>query len=215
MTAILIPSQEATVSPDRRPTGSGGSSMRASDADRDLAIEVLAAANAEGRLSPEEYSERSDAALAARTHGELAELTDDLPAAELAPHPAGEAAPSPEHLTAVLGNESRKGHWVVPPHLVVRSVLGDCHLEMQDATFQQQVTTIDVTARFGAMTVYVPDGTDVRLTGRAVLSAKSSELSGPPQPGAPVLIVHCDLFCSAVTVRRPDWRMRARKAIGA
>ena len=203
------------MSPDRRPSESAGAAMRASDADRDRAIEILAAASAEGRLSPEEYSERSDAALAARTHGDLAGLTDDLPAAELVPHPAGDGGADPEHLTAVLGNESRKGHWVVPPRLVVRSVLGDCHLEMQDATFQQQVTTIDVTARFGAMTVYVPDGTDVRLTGRAVLSAKSSELSGAPQPGAPVLIVHCDLFCSAVTVKRPDWRMRARKAVGA
>ena len=202
------------MSPDRRPE-SATAAMRASDADRDRAIEILAAASAEGRLNPDEYSERSDAALAARTMGDLDRLTADLPAAELVPHPAGQVATGPEHFTAVLGNESRKGHWVVPPRLVVRSVLGDCHLEMQDATFQQQVTTIDVTARFGAMTVYVPDGTDVRLTGRAVLSAKSSELSGAPQPGAPVLIVHCDLFCSAVTVKRPDWKMRARKAIGA
>jgi hypothetical protein len=188
--------------------------MRASDADRDRAIEILATASAEGRLSPEEYSERSDAALAARTHGELAGLTDDLPAAPAAGVPAtgagGDVAGRPEQITAVLGNESRKGHWVVPPRLTVRSVLGDCHLEMQDATIGQQVTSVDVTARFGAVTIFVPDGTDVRLTGRAVLSAKSSDLTGAPRPGAPVLLVHCDLFCSAVNVRRPDWRMRWR-----
>jgi hypothetical protein len=187
--------------------------MRASDADRDLAIEILATASAEGRLSAEEYSERSDAALAARTHGDLARLTDDLPAVPAAATPAtgspGRVAARPETITAVLGNESRKGHWVVPPHLTVRSVLGDCHLEMQDATIDQQVTTVDVTARFGAVTIFVPDGTDVRLTGRAVFSAKSSDLPSP-RPGAPTLVVHCDLFCSAVNVRRPDWKMRWR-----
>jgi hypothetical protein len=187
--------------------------MRASDADRDRAIEVLAAASAEGRLSPEEYSERSEAALAARTLGDLARLTGDLPAGPAAGVPAtgsrGGPAARPEKITAVLGNESRKGHWVVPPHLAVRSVLGDCHLEMQEAAIGQQVTTVDVTARFGAVTIFVPDGTDVRLTGRAVFSAKSSDLP-PPRPGAPVLVVHCDLFCSAVTVRRPDWKMRWR-----
>jgi hypothetical protein len=47
----------------------------------------------------------------------------------------------------VLGNESRKGPWVVPARLAVRSVLGDCHLEMQDAVIRQRVTVIDATAR--------------------------------------------------------------------
>jgi hypothetical protein len=187
--------------------------MRASDADRDRTIEVLAAASAEGRLSAEEYSERSDAALAARTLGDLARLTGDLPAGPAAGVPAtgSRAGPAarPEKVVAVLGNESRKGHWVVPPHLTVRSVLGDCHLEMQEATIGQQVTTVDVTARFGTVTIFVPDGTDVRLTGRAVLSAKYSDLPSP-RPGAPALVVHCDLFCSAVNVRRPDWKMRWR-----
>ncbi len=205
------------MNPDRRRAGPAGNSMRASDADRDRAIEILATASAEGRLSPEEYAERSDAALAARTHGDLARLTDDLPddlpAGPDAVAPAagspGRVAARPETITAVLGNESRKGHWVVPPHLTVRSVLGDCHLEMQEATIGQQVTTVDVTARFGAVTIFVPDGTDVRLTGRAVLSAKSSDLPAP-RPGAPVLVVDCDLFCSAVNVRRPDWKMRWR-----
>jgi hypothetical protein len=201
------------VNPDRRRGGPAGSSMRASDADRDRTIEVLAAASAEGRLSAEEYSERSDTALAARTLGDLARLTGDLPAGSAAGVPAtgsrsGPAA-RPEKVVAVLGNESRKGHWVVPPHLTVRSVLGDCHLEMQEATIGQQVTTVDVTARFGAVTIFVPDGTDVRLTGRAVFSAKSSDLPSP-RPGAPTLVVHCDLFCSAVNVRRPDWKMRWR-----
>ena len=176
----------------------GGSTVRASDAERDQTIDVLSAANAEGRLSLEEYTERSEAALGARTLGELARLTTDLPAPRAADPAAG-----PEEITAVLGNESRKGPWVVPPHMVVRSVLGDCHLEMQHATIEQHVTTVDATVRFGSVTIFVPDGVDVRMSGRAVLGAKSSELRGKPQPGAPVLLVRCNVFCGAITVRRP------------
>ena len=117
----------------------------------------------------------------------------------------------------MLGNESRKGPWVVPPHLAVRSVLGDCHLEMQEAVIGQQVTTIEATVRFGTVTIFVPDGIDVRMTGRAVLGAKSSDLSGEPQPGAPVIVVRCDVLCGAVTARRPDWlmRRRGRRALAA
>jgi Domain of unknown function (DUF1707)/Cell wall-active antibiotics response 4TMS YvqF len=191
------------MSPDREPAPSGGSLVRASDADRDRAVESLAAASAEGRLSLEEYSQRSEAALLARTIGDLAGLTADLPAA-----PEGDAAAVPAEITAVLGNESRKGPWVVPPRLAVRSVLGDCHLEMQQAVIGQRVTTIDATVRFGSVTIFVPDGTDVRMTGRAVLGAKSSQLRGEPRPGAPVIVVRCDVLCGSVTVRRPGWLMQ-------
>ena len=185
----------------------GNSPLRASDADREQTLEALAAASAEGRLSLEEYSQRSDAALTARTLGELAGLTTDLPAV-----PEGDPAPAPVEITAVLGNESRKGPWVVPAHMTVRSVLGDCHLEMQQAVIRQHVTTIDAKVRFGSMTIFVPDGIDVRMHGRAVLGAKSSQLRGEPQPGAPVIIVNCDVVCGSVTVRRPDWIMRRQLA---
>ena len=183
------------------------SPLRASDADREQTIEALAAASAEGRLSLEEYSQRSETALVARTLGELTGLTADLPAL-----PQSDPAPVPVEITAVLGNESRKGPWVVPAHLTVRSVLGDCHLELQQAVIRQHVTTIDATVKFGTMTIFVPDGIDVRMHGRAVLGAKSSQLRGEPQPGAPVIVVNCNVFCGAVTVRRPDWIMRRQLA---
>lgn len=96
--------------------------------------------------------------------------------------------------------------------MTVRSVLGDCHLEMQQAVIRQHVTTIDATARFGSVTIFVPDGIDVRMTGRAVLGAKSSELSGEPRPGAPVIVVHCDVLCGSITVRRPNRMMRRAAA---
>jgi hypothetical protein len=196
-----------TLDSDSKDEQQGNSPLRASDADREQTLEALAAASAEGRLSLEEYSQRSDAALTARTMGELTGLTTDIPAP-----PKGDLAPVPVEITAVLGNESRKGPWVVPEHMTVRSVLGDCHLEMQQAVIRQHVTTIDAKVRFGSMTIFVPDGIDVRMHGRAMLGAKSSQLRGEPQPGAPVIIVNCDVFCGSVTVRRPDWMMRRQLA---
>ena len=181
--------------------------MRASDAERDQAVETLACAAAEGRLTLEEYSERSGAALQARTLGELTALTDDIPAGP-GTFARRETRPAVHRIGALLGNESRKGRWVVPPHLIVRSVLGDCHLEMQHAVIGQHVTVIDATVRFGAMTVFVPDGIDVRLNGRAVLGAKSSQLHGEPRPGAPVIEINCDVFCGSVNVRRPKFSLR-------
>ena len=58
-------------------------SMRAATADRERAVDVLKAGFAEGRLTQEEYNNRMGRAYAARTYGELAALTSDLPAGPL------------------------------------------------------------------------------------------------------------------------------------
>ena len=54
--------------------------LRASDADREAVVERLRTHAAAGRLDPDELDERLERAFAARTAGELSELTSDLPA---------------------------------------------------------------------------------------------------------------------------------------
>lgn len=54
--------------------------LRASHADREQAIGALKAAFIQGRLAKDELDARVGEALAARTHAELALLTDDIPA---------------------------------------------------------------------------------------------------------------------------------------
>ncbi len=55
-------------------------SKRASDAEREAAADVLRTAASEGRLDTDELDERVGQVYAARTRGELATLTHDLPA---------------------------------------------------------------------------------------------------------------------------------------
>jgi hypothetical protein len=57
--------------------------MRAATADRERAVDVLKAGFAEGRLTQDEYNERIGRAYAARTYGDLAAITADLPAGPL------------------------------------------------------------------------------------------------------------------------------------
>jgi len=63
--------------------------LRASDADRQRAVTALERHTAEGRLTLEEFAERVDRVLAARTHGDLAAITRDLPAVSTVDHAAG------------------------------------------------------------------------------------------------------------------------------
>jgi Domain of unknown function (DUF1707) len=63
--------------------------IRASDADRDAVVAALSEHFQAGRLTTEELEGRTGQALAARTLGQLDELTADLPA----PRPAADPAP--------------------------------------------------------------------------------------------------------------------------
>jgi uncharacterized protein DUF1707 len=71
--------------------------IRASDADREHAVGLLRDGYACGRLTLDEFDERTTAAFASRTWGELRKLTQDLPApGQRAPLPAAPpAAPQP------------------------------------------------------------------------------------------------------------------------
>jgi hypothetical protein len=59
------------------------SRLRASDTDRDRAVDVLKSAFAEGRLTKDEYDDRMTRIFTARTYGELGVLTSDLPVGPL------------------------------------------------------------------------------------------------------------------------------------
>jgi hypothetical protein len=73
--------------------------IRASDQERESVVDVLRDAYTDGRLTLDEFSERTSAAYAARTRPELRELTGDLPVqptfgADL-PHPRPAAGLTP------------------------------------------------------------------------------------------------------------------------
>ena len=71
-----VPTVSAAVGPSRDPD------LRVSQAERDVVAAALARHFADGRLTVEEYEERVEAALAARTGRDLEPLLADLPAAD-------------------------------------------------------------------------------------------------------------------------------------
>jgi hypothetical protein len=205
--------------------------IRVSDREREQIVELLGRATSEGRLTLDEYAERAEAAYAARTRGELARLTEDLPVATEATAGPGQPGPPPaparpapgpspvpygstDRMTAIFGDEVRKGSWLVPQRLEVKAVFGDCRIELQDAQIQHSVTVINVTAIFGSVVVWVPEGLDVRLMGggASIFGSKISKLTTPPAPGAPVIEIYTQIAFGSVTVRPPRMRW-SRKSL--
>lgn len=85
--------------------------IRASDADRDHVAAVVGEHTAEGRLTVDEMQERTDAAYAARTMGELQRLVVDLPGSFTLPA-ASPATPS-DHDRGAPEPSGLRARWAV------------------------------------------------------------------------------------------------------
>jgi hypothetical protein len=73
---------------DAREPATRDPDLRVSQAERDEVVTILAGHFADGRLTVEEYEERVETALAARTGRDLEPLLEDLPAADRPAAPA-------------------------------------------------------------------------------------------------------------------------------
>jgi DUF1707 SHOCT-like domain len=87
----------------------GDPRIRASDADRDRVTALLREHHAAGRLTAEEFHERMERALDAKTLGELDELLADLPAIDLYQLPDASLRRAPPHLGQSLLPADRRG----------------------------------------------------------------------------------------------------------
>lgn len=174
--------------------------LRASDADRDRVAEALRHAAGEGRITVDELDERIDRAFAARTHGELAELTADLPqTAHAAAAPVTPALPvrpgdgGRRWLVSIMSGRDQRGHWRVGERLTSVNVMGGSDLDLNDAELSAPETTIHVISVMGGGTVRVPEGLDVRVSEFAFMGGNDVHLGDrPPAPGGPV--VHVKIF---------------------
>ena len=141
----------------------------------------------EGRLTLEEFSQRVDVAQAARTDGELANLTRDLPSQ--APPPATPSTTSEQH-RAFCSHLTRNGPWALPSRSAWRSIFGTIDLDMRQARLDGPETVIEVYNLFGTVTLIVPDGVEVIVRGGGLFA--SQKIESPERPlivGAPRLIV--------------------------
>jgi hypothetical protein len=110
--------------------------LRAADRDRDDVAEILREQYAQGRLTMEEYDERSTAAATAKTMGELRALTADLPATAEPAQPAWSrgrmrwiAVAGVLATAIVLGVAAFAGHFLLafPTWLIVLIVVRHAH----------------------------------------------------------------------------------------
>ena len=196
--------------PDRSPA------LRASDADRERAVEVLRLAAGDGRLDVEELDERLARAYATRTVSELDALTADLqPAPAPVATPGGAPVVRPgaggtRSVISIMGGNDRTGRWRVAPRCLVLNVMGGADLDLNQAELSDQVTTIRVLSIMGGGQIRVPRGVDVQISKLAIMGGHDVQLDDEPPPaGAPVIHIQMLSIMGGGEIRQGPRRTRA------
>ncbi|EPH39238.1 DUF1707 domain-containing protein [Streptomyces aurantiacus] len=228
---------EPTPPPDKLPAVRPDSAelshaeLRASDADRERVAEVLREALAEGRLDMEEFGERLDAAYRARTYGELAPLTRDLPSA-VPPGPkvsmvkrAGDedlgeidwherivgGEPSSSGAVAIWGGFARKGGWTIGRLFTSFAMWGGGEIDLREARFADRDVVIRCFALMGGIQVTVPPELNVTVKGFGLMGGFGDDATGAGTPGSPRVTVTGFALMGGVGVERKRRRAGRRR----
>lgn len=178
--------------------------LRASDADRDRVAAVLGEALATGRLTSLEHADRLEAAYSAKTVGELAPITRDLPQA------AGATAPATvgeQTVTAVFSKVIRKGRWVASRHTNLSATFAALIVDLSEAVLPGREITVAVNSYAAKLIIRVPDNAQV-IDEVGALFAKR-QVSGGHGSDGPVIRVTGRVAFGKVVVARgvTDWNL--------
>ncbi|MGE2721374.1 DUF1707 SHOCT-like domain-containing protein [Mycolicibacterium celeriflavum] len=156
---------------------SDDANVRVSDVDREHVRQVLERAVGQGMLTLDEFSERVDVVLAARTRGDLRQVLADLPATDALQPTAGGS----ERLRGRMSSISRRGPWTVPSRIYLNSRMCDTTLDFTAATLRSPTVFLDIDDYFSSTELILPDGATADLTGIETF-AGSTTLKVPHGP---------------------------------
>ncbi|GAA1962470.1 DUF1707 domain-containing protein [Catenulispora subtropica] len=189
--------------------------LRASHEDRDIVVDQLRVAAGDGRIDAEELDQRIEAALSARTYGELDTLIKDLPASAQGASAARRTeAQESQSITIAHGNSHKRGAWLVPRKLLVTVRHGNVVLDFTEAVFagpREVEVVLDV--RHGNVRMFVPDGS---LADTSQVAARHANIAqrdlGAPGPESVRLLLTGQVHHANVRVRTLTGFMRRRRA---
>ena len=179
-------------------------SLRVSDAERDAALRLLGEHAAVGRLTLDELEDRSGRALAAKTRGELAVLTSDLPAEASHAQPAPAPAKKPVRwMIAIMAGSHRRGRFRAVGRINALAIMGGDEIDLREAEIEGGELTLNLFAVMGGATIYIPDSVEVEVGGFSLMGG-NTEIGSQrnPRPGAPVIRIQTYNLMGGATIFR-------------
>ena len=179
-------------------------SLRVSDAERDETLRILGEHASVGRLTLDELEERSGRALAAKTRGELATLTGDLPQEAGQGRPAPAPAKKPVRwMVAIMSGSHRRGRFRAVGSINAVAIMGGDEIDLREAEIEGGELTLNLFALMGGANVYIPDSVELDVGGFSLMGG-NTEIGAerPARPGSPVIRLRAWNLMGGATIYR-------------
>ncbi len=179
-------------------------SLRVSDAERDVTLRQLGDHAAVGRLTLDELEERSSRALAAKTRGELATLTRDLPqeaGQEVGSSPARTRKPV-RWMVAIMSGSHRHGRFRAVGSINAVAIMGGDEIDLREAEIEGGELTLNVFSLMGGANIYIPDSIEVDVGGLSVMGGNTEVGVERLRPGAPRITIRAYNLMGGATIFR-------------
>jgi class 3 adenylate cyclase len=204
--------------PDKKrppaPTPSAELAMRVADADRERTVTLLREHVVAGRLTLDEFSDRTGRALEATTRGELEAVMTDLPATS-GSAATGSATPRAQrrwHVAVMSGHETT-GRWRISGKTNAVAIMGGCDMDLRRAEIEGPEVVITAFAFWGGIKVTVPEGFDVELVGFSLMGGRSLKLRDVAIiPGSPRIVIRGFAVMGGIAVRSRSSRSGRKTA---
>jgi hypothetical protein len=177
--------------------------FRVSDAERAHVVQVLQKAIGHGMLSLDEFTARTDVALAARTRGELNAVVVDL-AGVTHTDVASPVRVPPVELRANMSKIRRTGQWNVPRQLIVRNRLGSTELDFTEARIEHAEVEIQLDVSGGSVRLLLPERASVDVNGVQVIAGSVKDKVGS-RSGRPRFVITGRVTAGSLKIRRASY----------
>jgi hypothetical protein len=178
--------------------------LRVSDAEREHVVGLLQKAIGHGLINLDEFTARTDIALAAKTRAELNTVIIDLPGM------VHNESPSPRHqqpveLRNTMASLKRNGRWVVPGTLVVRNRMGSTNLDFTEAEIAHSEVLLQMDVTGGSVELLLPEGASVSTDELEVNLGSVKDKFGRDHRGRPHFVVSGAVRAGSLKIRRPTY----------
>lgn len=197
--------------------------VRIGDAERQRVVDMLRRHTGEGRLTLDEFSERTGQVYAAVTRADLEAVLADLPEDLGPPLPPttdehattltldGRQVPRKRRFLAIMSGTEARGTWVAPRRIYAFSWWGHVDIDLSQALIETPVVDITAAAYMGSVTIKVPEGIPVDIRGFVLMGGTANQLRNTPViPGAPLVRIRVRGMWGGVSIRHPRKRKRDR-----
>ncbi|GAA0225158.1 DUF1707 domain-containing protein [Saccharothrix mutabilis subsp. mutabilis] len=174
---------------------------RVSDAEREHVVGVLQKAIGRGLITLDEFTERTDTALAAKTREQLNGVLLDLSGVVHADQTRVVASVEPLELKSTMSSVRRKGQWTVPKTVVVRNRMGSTELDFREASILSPVVEVELDVLAGSVKLVLPDDATVSTEG-VDLAASSLKDKVGGTGGRPHFVLRGHVTAGSVEVKR-------------